>query len=103
MVGHWQLLWSILFMIKNFLRVAFRSLTKNKIFSRIYITGLSVGMSAALLTGLWIQSEWSFNKMHAHYERIAQVMQSKTIEGEVTELLKATVFSKLIRVILISA
>src|SRR5450432_3900978 len=68
-------------MIKYFLQIALRSLTKNKVFSFINITGLSVGMSVALLTGIWIWSELSFNKYHEHYDRIAQVMQSQTSNG----------------------
>jgi putative ABC transport system permease protein len=43
-------------MFKNFLKVAFRNLTRNKGFSVINITGLAIRMAAAILILLWIRS-----------------------------------------------
>ncbi|MDR3715357.1 MAG: ABC transporter permease [Puia sp.] len=62
-------------MIKNYLKIAFRSLVKNKIFSFVNIGGLAVGMAVAMLIGLWIHDEFSFNKYHRNYDRIGQVFQ----------------------------
>ncbi len=69
-------------MIKNYFKIAWRNLVKNKTHSFINITGLSVGMAVALLIGLWIHSEVSFNKSYTNYNRIAQVMQNQTFNGE---------------------
>src|SRR5882724_1180999 len=69
-------------MFVNYFRIAFRNLVKNKVHSIINIVGLSVGMAVAMLIGLWIWDELSFNKYHQHYDRIAQVMQSQTFNGE---------------------
>src|SRR5215469_18497785 len=44
-------------MIKNYLKTAWRNLMKNKGFSFINITGLAIGMAAAILIFLWIQNE----------------------------------------------
>ena len=60
-------------MIKNYLKIAWRNLIKNKISSLINIGGLAVGMAVAMLIGLWIWDELSFNKYHQNYDRIAQV------------------------------
>ncbi|PSL23027.1 ABC transporter permease [Chitinophaga ginsengisoli] len=70
-------------MFKNYLKVAFRYLRKNKAHSFINITGLSVGMAVAMLIGLWIWSELSFDKYHDNYDRIAQVMQQETLDGTI--------------------
>ncbi len=70
-------------MIHNYLKIAFRYLIKNKFSSLINIGGLAVGMAVALLIGLWIYDELSFNKDFPNYERIAQVMQNNTMNGEV--------------------
>src|SRR6188474_816544 len=59
---------------KNYLRSAFRNLTKNKASSFINIAGLTVGIAVALMIGLWIYDELNFNKYHKNYNRIAQVM-----------------------------
>ncbi|HZY37300.1 MAG TPA: ABC transporter permease, partial [Mucilaginibacter sp.] len=61
-------------MIKNYFKIAWRNLIKNKSQSFINITGLSIGMAVAMLIGLWSYDEMSFNKYHQHYDRIGQVM-----------------------------
>jgi putative ABC transport system permease protein len=68
-------------MIKNYLKIAWRNLIKNKTSSLINIGGLAVGMAVAMLIGLWIWDELSFNKYHQNYDRIAQVMQNQTANG----------------------
>jgi hypothetical protein len=54
-------------MIKNYLKIAWRNLIKNKTHSLINIVGLSVGMAVAMLIGLWIWDELSFNTYHKNY------------------------------------
>jgi putative ABC transport system permease protein len=68
-------------MFKSHLRSALRNLRKNKISSFINISGLAVGMAVALLIGLWIVDELSFNKYHEHYDRIAKLQQNQTYNG----------------------
>ena len=70
-------------MLKNYFRTALRYLQKNKAHSFINITGLSVGMAVALLIGLWIWDELSFDWNHRNYDRIAEVMQQQTIHGNI--------------------
>ncbi|HWZ16688.1 MAG TPA: ABC transporter permease [Mucilaginibacter sp.] len=70
-------------MIKNYLKIAWRNLVKNKTHSFINIAGLSTGMAVAMLIGLWIWDEISFNKSFQHYDRLANVMQHQTFNGEV--------------------
>ncbi|SDS55218.1 ABC-type antimicrobial peptide transport system, permease component [Mucilaginibacter mallensis] len=71
-------------MIKNHLKVAWRNPIKNKASSFINIGGLAVGMTVALLIGIWIAGELSFDQYHENYNRLAQVMQNKTFNGTVT-------------------
>ena len=70
-------------MIKNYLKIAWRNIVKNKASSLINIGGLAVGMAVAMLIGLWIWDELSFNKYYQNYDRIASVMQRKTFNGQV--------------------
>lgn len=60
-------------MFKYNLKIAFRNLTKNKTSSLINIGGLTIGIAVALLIGLWVYDELSFNKNHKNYDRIGQV------------------------------
>ena len=68
-------------MFKNYFRIALRSLSKNKVSSFINIAGLAVGMAVAMLIGLWIWDELSYDQHHPNYARIAQVMQHQTFNG----------------------
>lgn len=68
-------------MFKNYFKIAYRNLLKNKAYSFINIGGLAVGMAVALLIALWIADELSFNHYHQNHDRIAQVMQNRTIDG----------------------
>ena len=71
-------------MLKNYLKTAWRSFYKNKFFSVINIGGLAVGMAVAMLIGLWIWDELSYDKYNKNYDRIAEVMQQSTVNGEVS-------------------
>ncbi|GAA3985399.1 ABC transporter permease [Mucilaginibacter dorajii] len=70
-------------MIKNYFKTAWRNIVKNKTSSFINIVGLSVGMAVAIMIGLWIYDEVSFDKQTSNYNRIAQVKQNVTNNGEV--------------------
>jgi len=71
-------------MVKNYFKIAWRNLVKNQFSSSINIGGLAVGMTVALLIGLWIHDELSFDTYHANYNRIARVMQQQTANGIVS-------------------
>ena len=60
-------------MLQNYFKISWRNLVKNKGYSTINIGGLALGMTVAMLIGLWIHDEWSFNTYHANYHQIAQV------------------------------
>jgi ABC-type antimicrobial peptide transport system permease subunit len=69
-------------MIRNYFKIAWRNLVKSKGYSIINIGGLAVGMAVAMLIGLWVYDEISFNKYHKNYDRIAQVMQHANFNGK---------------------
>src|SRR3954463_12771370 len=69
-------------MIKNFFKIAYRNLLRSKGFSFINITGLAIGMAAAILILLWIQSEVNYDGFHTNRDRIYQVWNRVTEEGK---------------------
>jgi putative ABC transport system permease protein len=52
-------------MLKNYIKIAWRNLWKNKVFSCINIAGLSVGMAACILIMLFVSYEKSFDNFHS--------------------------------------
>lgn len=70
-------------MIRNYLKIAFRTIWKNKVFSFINILGLSIGLSAAFVIGAMVFYDLSFDKFHPDGDRIYRVSTSFTSpEGE---------------------
>jgi ABC-type lipoprotein release transport system permease subunit len=56
-------------MLKNFFKITLRTLWRSKDFSAINIVGLSIGMAAALLIGLWVQHEVSYDRFYPNTNR----------------------------------
>ena len=68
-------------MLQSYFKIAFRNLLKNKGYTFINIAGLATGMAVALLIGLWIWDELTFNRYHKNYDRVAQVWQNNVYNG----------------------
>ncbi|MGS2738002.1 ABC transporter permease, partial [Sinomicrobium sp. M5D2P17] len=68
-------------MIRNYLSTLFRNFAKNKAHSLINVTGLSVGMAAALLIILWIRNELGMERFHEKEDRI-YVMYNRDADPE---------------------
>ncbi|HXD77251.1 MAG TPA: ABC transporter permease [Puia sp.] len=68
-------------MIRNYFRIAGRYLLHNRFSSAINIGGLAIGMAVAILIGLWICDELSFNNVHMRHDRIAAVLQNQKLSG----------------------
>ncbi len=64
-------------MFYNHLKIAFRALRKNKIYTIINITGLTLGIAAALLIFRLVNYEYSFNKNFSNYDRIVRVVAER--------------------------
>ncbi len=69
-------------MFRNYLKIAFRGLVKNKGYSFINIFGLASGMAVAMLIGLWLYDELSFNRQFKHHDRLAMLWQFVKFDSE---------------------
>ncbi|MFD2873580.1 ABC transporter permease [Mucilaginibacter ximonensis] len=70
-------------MFKNHIKIAWRSLSKNKFAALINIGGLSIGMAVAMLISLWVYDEFTFDHYHKNYKNIVMLMQNETSNGRV--------------------
>ena len=69
-------------MIRNYLKIAFRNLKRNKGFSFINILGLAIGMASAMLILLWIQHEMSYDRFHENKDRIYEAWNRSVFSGK---------------------
>src|ERR1700755_403780 len=60
-------------MFKNYLKIAWRNLSRNKVFSFINIFGLAAGLATCLLIMFYIIDESSYDKHHDHAERLLRI------------------------------
>ncbi|MBB6110513.1 putative ABC transport system permease protein [Mucilaginibacter lappiensis] len=71
-------------MLKNYLLVALRNLSKHKAFSFINIVGLAIGMAACLLILQYVNFELSFDNFHAKKDRIFRINQDRYNNGKLS-------------------
>lgn len=64
-------------MVKHNFKISYRQILSNKGYSFINIGGLAMGMVVAMLIGLWVNDELSFNKYHHNYDQIVQVLRQE--------------------------
>jgi putative ABC transport system permease protein len=65
-----------LYMFQNYLKVTFRKMKRQKVFSLINIAGLAIGMAICILIFLWVQDELNFDRFHENAENISRVVMN---------------------------
>ncbi len=70
-------------MYKNYFKIGYRNLLKNKGYSLINIGGLAIGMTVAMLISLWLNDELSFNKYHQNYDKVVKVLRQDEANSEI--------------------
>jgi putative ABC transport system permease protein len=69
-------------MLLNYFSLAFRHLSKNKLFSAINLLGLAFGLAAAIAVLLYVQDEISYERFHRKAERIVRVETSYEYDNQ---------------------
>jgi putative ABC transport system permease protein len=75
--------WRVI-MFRNYLKVAFRNIKKQKGYAFINISGLAIGMAACLLILLWVYDEMSFDTYHENADRIYRVTIDANLGNHMT-------------------
>lgn len=73
-------------MLKNYFKVAFRNILKNKVYSFINIAGLAVGMAACILIALYVINEESYDRLHKNADRIVRATMKYRFGGVTKEV-----------------
>ncbi len=74
-------LWSMS-MIRNYIKITFRNIIRQKAFSAINISGLAVGIACFLLISLWVKNELSYDRFHKNSGNIYRVLDELHFSSE---------------------
>lgn len=70
-------------MLKNYFTIGWRNIVRAKVYSVINIVGLAIGMAVAMLIGLWVFDELSYNHSFRNHNRLAQLYHHVTFGDEI--------------------
>jgi putative ABC transport system permease protein len=71
-------------MLKNYIKICWRNILKNKGSFAINIVGLSTGLACFILIGLWVKDELSVDKFHEKDSQLYQVMEVQEANGDIS-------------------
>jgi len=69
-------------MFKNYFKTAWRNITRTIGYSTLNILGLSIGMAVAILIGLWVYEQYSFDKFLPEYQSVYRVQRNFNSNGD---------------------
>ncbi|HEY4061744.1 MAG TPA: ABC transporter permease [Puia sp.] len=69
-------------MVRNYFKIAFRNLWRNRAFSVLNIVGLAIGIATCLVIWLFIQHELSYDRYNKKADRMVRVVFRGTVQGE---------------------
>src|SRR6266498_5511765 len=73
-------------MLKTYFKIGWRNIRKNKLYSFINLTGLTVGITCCILIGLYISDEISYDRFHVNADRIVRVTMQYGSSGTVNDV-----------------
>jgi hypothetical protein len=69
-------------MLKNYLKIAWRHLKKNKGYALLNMAGLALGMACAILILLWINDEWQYDRFHKNRDLLYRLLENQHYDGQ---------------------
>lgn len=70
-------------MLKNYLKIAWRSLAKNKLYTAINIGGLGIGIAVSFMLLLYVYNEFTYDDFYQHHDRIYKLMRNHPSGGDI--------------------
>lgn len=70
-------------MFKNYFKIAWRNLFRNKGFSATNLLGLTIGITCTILISLWVKDELTYDKFHANFGDIHKLLANRNFNNQV--------------------
>ena len=77
-------------MIRNYLKIALRNIKRYSTYSILNISGMAIGMAAAILILLWVGDEWSYDRNFKNAGELYRIIQNENPSGGEASLLAPT-------------
>jgi ABC-type antimicrobial peptide transport system permease subunit len=77
-------------MFKNYFKTAWRNIVRTIGYSTLNVIGLATGMAVALLIGLWVYDQYSFDKSLPGYDRLYRVQRNYDSNGDTLTFLSTS-------------
>ena len=69
-------------MFKNYFKTAWRNIIRTIGYTILNVAGLAIGMAVALLIGLWVYNQYSFDKFLPEYQSVYRVQRNFNSNGD---------------------
>jgi len=79
-------------MFKNYLKIAFRNLKKNKLDSFISLSGLAIGLASCIILIMYVRFEWSYDNFHENRDSLYRLTE-QTTDPRSDKIRKSTIHS----------
>ncbi|HJP63850.1 MAG TPA: ABC transporter permease [Mucilaginibacter sp.] len=70
-------------MIKNYFKIAWRNLSRNRGFTVTNLLGLTIGLTCTIFIFLWVSDEITFDKFNPNYKTIYQVIANRDFKNNI--------------------
>jgi len=70
-------------LLKNYFKIAFRNMFRYKVFSLINLSGLAIGLFCFILIILWVQDEYSYDKIYDNYKNIYRLVGNADLSDKI--------------------
>jgi len=70
-------------MIRNYIKISWRNLTRNKGFAITNLLGLTIGITCTIFIFLWVKDELTFDQFNANYKNIYQVIANRDFKNNI--------------------
>ncbi|MGN6530121.1 MAG: ABC transporter permease, partial [Ginsengibacter sp.] len=70
-------------MFKNYFKIAWRNLFRNKGFSITNLLGLTIGITCTMLILIWVHDELNYDKFHSNYNNIYKIIANRKFDNQI--------------------
>src|ERR1700748_639404 len=70
-------------MIRNYIKIAWRNLSRNKGFAITNLLGLTIGITCTIFIFLWVNDELAYDKFNTNYNSIYQVIANRDLKNNI--------------------